>query len=182
MSTQRLDCPRRRFVTVALLAVIAVLLGLHCARTKTLNRSPIPASGWHALASAERFDLLALGALTDTQGSFHSYLILGTVSIPESGARRALVQALQAATKASDGSLRSCIAPRHGIRVTSTEGKVTDFVFSFECWHGYMIEANGQSTEFTIAEAPAKDFDEALVRGGASVAPPTPLLSPTSSP
>jgi hypothetical protein len=156
---------RRNLIALAA-AVAAIGVGVH-----RLKRPQISSDPMRTLEKADQYELYSILPGPEPQESrpeFHSYPVLGHISITDQAARDRLTAALKAGAGA--GHRKNCFVPRHGIRVVKYE-TTTDFVICFEC-NQVRIWRNGQHDGgFVVGATPQPVFDEILKRAGIPLAP-----------
>jgi hypothetical protein len=132
----------------------------------------MPLGAWYALNNADRYELLSLHPYL-SEPEYYGHEILGQTVVADVTMRDRLNEALQAGVRGSEGRVKSCFNPRHGIRVTH-DGVTTDFVICFECRQVQVWRGNQQIAFFLVSDSPQTVFDEVLKSAGVPLAPKEP--------
>jgi hypothetical protein len=158
-------CSRSK--AIAIVASLAVLAG----GVYWWNRHKIPHEAARALETAEQYELYSLLPKPEAekpQREFHSYTVLGSVSIAAPAVRQRLTDALKIGSRS--GYPKSCFEPRHGIGVRRGD-EVTDFVICFECNYVRIMKERQFVGGFVVDSSPQPVFDEVLKGAGIALAP-----------
>lgn len=152
----------RTALVLALIALISVVAW------RSLRGMPLTAR--LALANADQYELLSLNPRLSGPG-FCGHEILGRTTITDPATRQKLNDALQSAALQSDGKMKSCFNPRHGIRVTHA-GVTTDFAICFQCQVVVVWRGDKEIASFPISPSPQHVFNEVLQNANVPL-PPT---------
>jgi hypothetical protein len=118
------------------------------------------------LNTADDFTLFALHPGRPLSGAelFHDYSVVGQFKLRRGKERNRLLSALYDGVAASDGKMRACFNPRHGIRAT-LGGQTVDVVICFECLLTE-VHKGDQVETFPTTDSPRKIFNESLTKAG----------------
>ncbi|HEX4792388.1 MAG TPA: hypothetical protein VH370_01265 [Humisphaera sp.] len=135
---------------------------------------------FRALSGADQYEVLSLDPYfvslsprPESVQSFHGRAILGELKAPDNSVRQKLSEALRSGVNASDGRMKACFNPRHGIRVTHS-GVVTDYVVCFECLQIEVWRNDKMVAHMLTNSSPEPLFDAILREAGVPLAPKTP--------
>jgi len=115
------------------------------------------------LEKADEFEVLSLDPMKlkeKPKDDFHGYKVLGKTTVKKDD-KKAILDALHAGLKASDGSVADCFNPRHGLRATH-DGKTVDLVICFECLAMQTFVGDKSAGTMPTTAAPQKVFDKVL--------------------
>jgi hypothetical protein len=146
-------------VTLALTLALTSLFSAVTADDKNKLAPDVAAT----LEKADELEVLSLDPMKpkDTpKDDFHGYKVLGKTTVKKDD-RKAILDALDAGLRGSDGSLADTFNPRLGLRATH-DGKSVELVIDFE-GRGMQTFAGGKSSgSMPTTAGPQKGFDKIL--------------------
>jgi hypothetical protein len=153
---------------LAAIFALSLTVGAHGQKAKEPNVKD-------ALQKADLFELYSLDpnpTKVKPKESFHGWKVLGNVTVRDADSRKKLVDAFVKSNLNSDGKTVGIFAPRHGIRIYY-EGKIYDFVISFEGLQAELYEGDNKLPSIPLTKAPQLVFDR-LLRDEKVPLPPLP--------
>lgn len=157
---------------VLLCLVLLTFLGLG---TATAEENVIPEDVLTALTSAESFELYSLNpdrlGEKPEDGGFHGWKVLGKTEV-KGEARQSLIAALKKGVSDSDGTVAACFNPRHGIQVTTADGKTFAVVICFECLSMNFYKGDERTGYTLTTQGPQETFNQVLTDADVPLAAP----------
>ena len=122
----------------------------------------LPAAVPAVLDKADEFELYSLDpSPSKGKDAFRGWEVLGKTTVKK-GDRKAVLEALAAGIKASNGDTAKCFNPRHGIRATHDKTTV-DLVICFECLQVQAFAGDDEEGETVpVTDTPQGAFDKVL--------------------
>jgi hypothetical protein len=156
--------------------VSAALLPLFCLSAARAEENAIPEDVLTALTDAETFELYSLNpnrlGEEPEDGDFHGWKVLGKTQVKDAEARESLINALKKGVSDSDGTVAACFNPRHGIQVTTADGKTVSVVICFECLSMNFYKGGERSGYALTTQGPQETFNKVLTDAEVPLAAP----------
>ena len=142
-------------------------------REKKAPDNRLPADARKALESATELVLYSLDPASEEEKpkeAFHGWKVLGKTALKKDDAKT-VASAVVRGVADSKGVAANCFDPRHGIRVTGSDGTVYDFVICFECLQVKVYAGDKELRGALTAESPQPKLDKLLKDAGVPLAP-----------
>jgi hypothetical protein len=142
-------------------------------REKKAGENKLPEDARKALESATELVLYSLDPASQEEKpkeAFHDCKVLGKTTLKKDDAKT-VASAVVKGVADSKGVVANCFDPRHGMRVTGTDGTVYDFVICFECLQVKVYAGGKELRGALTAESPQPTLDKLLKDAGVPLAP-----------
>jgi len=156
--------------------IICLLFFVACSENQPPPAKRIPAELSTVLKAAGVLELHSLDPTRrgdEADPPFQHWRDLGSTNISNANAKSKLLDSLDAAVAANDGSIADCFFPRHALRAKH-EGKTYDVVICFQCSHAHWYIDDTQQSQFLLTASAKKTLDDFLVDANIELAPTNP--------